>query len=89
MATTAISPEGRWPTVLCEPPRPPGFLALMKNRCLPGYLILRNILILLLATAGLVYYAAELQARSNQPNLKAVALRQIFAYQLLHHLQSQ
>ncbi|QQE65265.1 hypothetical protein GFS31_19510 [Leptolyngbya sp. BL0902] len=62
---------------------------MMKNRCLPCYLILRNIVILLLTTAGLVYYSAELQARANQPNLEAAALRQLFVYQLLNRMESE
>lgn len=57
---------------------------MIKNRCLPCHLIVRNIVILLLATAGLVYYSAEIQAGANQPNLEAIALRQLFVYQLLN-----
>lgn len=66
-----------------------GLLVMMKNRCLPCYLVLRNILILLLATAGLVYYSAELQAGANQSALEAAALRQIFVYQLLSRMESE
>jgi hypothetical protein len=62
---------------------------MMKNRCLPCYLILRNLLILLLATAGLVYFSAEIQSGANQPSLEAAALRQLFVYQLLSHMESE
>ncbi|MEB3290006.1 MAG: hypothetical protein VKI82_08820 [Leptolyngbya sp.] len=69
--------------------RQEGFLGMMKNRCLPCHLILRNLLILLLATAGVVYYAAEIQAGSHQTNLRAAALRQLFVYQLLSHIEAE
>jgi hypothetical protein len=63
-----------------------GAFTAMKNRCLPCYLIVRNVLILLAATAGLVYVSAEMQTRANQPNHEALALRQMFVYQLLSRL---
>lgn len=64
-----------------------GAFTAMKNRCLPCYLIVRNVLVLLAATAGLVYFSAEMQTRSNQPSHEALALRQMLVYQLLSRLE--
>lgn len=61
----------------------------MKKRCLPCYLIVRNVLILLMVTAGVVYVSADLQATANRPNSAALALRQLFVYQLLNRAESE
>lgn len=63
-----------------------GAFTTMKNRCLPCYLIFRNVFLLLLATASLVYFSAEIRAKAHHPNQEALALRQIFVYQLLSRL---
>lgn len=57
----------------------------MKRRCLPCYLIIRNILVLLLAIAGIVTVSADLQAKANRID-KDAALRQMLVYQLLSRL---
>lgn len=58
----------------------------MKKRCLPCYLIVRNILMILVATAGLVLISADLQTRANRSDSHALALRQLVVYQLLSRL---
>ncbi len=61
----------------------------MKRRCLPCYLIARNILMILVATAGLVLVSADLQSRANRPDSAAAALRQFFVYQLLTGMEPE
>jgi hypothetical protein len=61
----------------------------MKRRCLPCYLIIRNIVMLLVATAGLVLVSADLQARANRADGEATALRQLFVYQLLSRMEPE
>lgn len=61
----------------------------MKRRCLPCYLIARNILMVLVATAGLVLVSADLQSRANRPDGAAAVLRQLFVYQLLNRMEPE
>ncbi|MEY3298467.1 MAG: hypothetical protein RLZZ597_1727 [Cyanobacteriota bacterium] len=61
----------------------------MKRRCLPCYLIVRNVAILLMATTGLVLISADLQTRANRPDGKVLALRQLMVYQILSRLDSE
>lgn len=61
----------------------------MKSRCLPCYLIVRNIIVLLVATAGLVLVSADLQMRANRSDGNALALRQMLVYQLISRLEPE
>ena len=55
----------------------------MKKRCLPCYLIIRNVCLVLLTIASTVVVAAELHASANSQQTATVALRRLFAYQVM------
>lgn len=61
----------------------------MKRRCLPCYLIVRNVVMILATTAGLVLISADLQSRANRSDGEAIALRQLFVYQLLNRMEPE
>lgn len=61
----------------------------MKNRCLPCYLIVRNVLLILFFSATSVVLAAEIHASADQQDLKTVALRRLFAYQIIMKLDQE
>jgi hypothetical protein len=57
---------------------------IMKRRCLPCHLIARNVCILLVAIAAGLITVVEIHAASNhQPSQKSVALKRLFAYQIM------
>ena len=54
------------------------------RRCLPCHLIVRNVCLLLIAIAVSLITVAEIHAAANnQSATRAVALRRLFAYQIL------
>ncbi|WP_035984926.1 hypothetical protein [Leptolyngbya sp. KIOST-1] len=55
----------------------------MKKRCLPTYLILRNIVLILVGVASSVVVTAELHVSANQQQEETAALRRLFVYQIL------
>jgi hypothetical protein len=55
----------------------------MKKRCLPCHLIIGNVCLVLAAIASTVVLAAELQASANSQQPTTLALRRLFAYQVM------
>ncbi|NJL46733.1 MAG: hypothetical protein HC929_03550 [Leptolyngbyaceae cyanobacterium SM2_5_2] len=55
----------------------------MKKRCLPCHLIISNVCLVLLAIASSVVLVAELHASANSQPPATVALRRLFAYQVM------
>jgi hypothetical protein len=55
----------------------------MKKQCLPCYLIIRNVCLVLVAIASAVVLAADIHASANPQTPQAIAIRRLFAYQLM------
>jgi hypothetical protein len=59
----------------------------MKRRYLPCHLIIRNVCIMLVAIAASLLTVVEIHAAANETtDQRALALRRLFAYQIMMHL---
>lgn len=61
----------------------------MKKRCLPAYLIIRNICLILILVASSVVVGAEIHASANHQEPQTQALRKLFVYQILVGVEQQ
>lgn len=61
----------------------------MKRRCLPCYLIIRNIAVLLILIASTVILIAETHTTAMAPNPQTLALKQWFAYHILANRETE
>lgn len=61
----------------------------MKNRCLPTYLIVRNLCLVLALVASSLWLTAEIHASANQKQQHTAALRKFLAYQVLLGMEQQ
>ncbi|NJL45934.1 MAG: hypothetical protein HC922_09955 [Leptolyngbyaceae cyanobacterium SM2_3_12] len=52
-------------------------------------MIVRNVLLILLLSASSVVLAAEIHASAAQQDVKTVALRRLFAYQMIMKLDQE
>ncbi|HEY9738004.1 MAG TPA: hypothetical protein V6D06_17050 [Trichocoleus sp.] len=59
----------------------------MRNQCLPCKIIVRNVLVLLAAWAGILLFVADTHAVANGQSQRSEALRRLFLYQVATQMQ--